>query len=197
MDERFVKLENDISQLKESVKLVTFQKNDGEPSNTSKPPTSIPLKPKRKDESKVGFDFNFSNLHDVDMAFNSNIDLELETQEYLRKTLDQLAQDSVVKRFDPKQESPDKDPLEFCTPLTSFQSFLNKTPHLTDDDNDPRCANLPDSSLVHFSQEEWTKFQNWSMSPTDVPIGPSVFSYTMATRILGLGKWLHNPVRDL
>ncbi|KAF8110959.1 hypothetical protein N665_0077s0021 [Sinapis alba] len=97
------------------------------------------------------------------------------------------------------QQSPDKDPedpLEFCTPLTSLQPFHNRKPHLTDDEKDPYWEDLPDSSLVHYSEEEWTKVQNWSISPTDVHIGPSVFSYTMANQILGLGKWLHNPEID-
>ena len=61
------------------------------------------------------------NLHNVYVSQSSNIDLEMDTQDYLWKTMGNLTQDSYVKGFDPSQKAKVDDPMEWLTLLTSLK----------------------------------------------------------------------------
>ena len=67
------------------------------------------------------------NLHNVSVSQSSNIDLEMDTQDYLWKTMGNLIQDSYVKGFDPSQKAKVDDPMEWLDPTDFIEAQGNPT----------------------------------------------------------------------
>lgn len=147
-------------------------------------------------------DVNFSQADDMDEPIST-------------QTLEGLSQASYVPGFDPSQTIDDNDATDWWTPMTTVRKQrkggskqADATPtsakwdrwtrgpsnklQLTDsplaDDGSPQA------SLYFFTEESWQRFTTWSMKPTALRIGPSVFNLTVAQRIVCAGKWLGNEV---
>ncbi|XP_048617635.1 uncharacterized protein LOC125594370 [Brassica napus] len=147
------------------------------------------------------------NLHNVSVSQSSNIDLEMDTQDYLWKTMGNLIQDSYVKGFDPSQKAKVDDPMEWLTlltslnpketPLTSFKPKETSLPFLRDRDLPDDRVKDKDYSLVFVPEESWVKLVEWSLTSMELQIGPSMFTKEMSARIVGPTEWLENYKIDV
>ncbi|KAL0835322.1 hypothetical protein Bca101_087211 [Brassica carinata] len=156
------KIESEIKLFKEAM-----EKGNGQ-SSKGKEPTSS----KAKDEMA-----KFESLHDVKVTQTPDIELELNTQDYLRKTMEQLSQNTFVKGFDPSHTSMEDDLDEWLTPPTLLRTTKtpsprpqkvikkNKIPSLLDSDDECPGKDDPDAPLVHFSSKEWNRLEEWSRCP--------------------------------
>ncbi|CAH8379102.1 unnamed protein product [Eruca vesicaria subsp. sativa] len=81
---------------------------------------------------------------------------------------------------------------EFTTPMTSFPREDFKRPFLVDNDTPELCCKDSDYALVFVPDEEWEKLNEWSLNPTRLKIGPSIFDGTLCKRIIGPGQWFKN-----
>lgn len=87
----------------------------------------------------------FENLHNVDLSQTTDLNRELDTQEYIRNTMTQLSQNSNV------------------VPKTRSKVKLEKL-KLDDDESSAALArNEPDAPLVFYEAKEWEKVTEWSM----------------------------------
>ncbi|CAN6930507.1 unnamed protein product, partial [Brassica oleracea] len=164
---------------------------------------------KRKDEKLDDVEMSeiHGNLHNVSVSQSSNIDLEMDTQDYLWKTMGNLIQDSYVKGFDPSQKAKDDDPMEWLTlltslnpketPLTSFKPKETSLPFLRDRDLPDDRVKDKDYSLVFVPEESWVKLVEWSLTSMELQIGPSMFTKEMSARIVGPTEWLENYKIDV
>ena len=145
---------------------------------------------------------NFSQADDMDEAIGT-------------QGLEGLSQASYVPDFDPSQTNNDKDASDWWTPMTTVRKLrkggskqATAAPTSTKWDRWSRGPSKklqlsdspmaddgsPQASLYYFTEESWDRFTEWSMNPTALRIGPSVFNLTLAQRIVCAGKWLGNEV---
>lgn len=147
-------------------------------------------------------DENFSQADDMDEPIGT-------------QGLDGLSQASFVPDIDPSQTNNDKDASDWWTPMTTVRKLPkggskqeNAAPtwakwdrwcrepsrKLQLSDSPMADDGSPQASLYYFTEESWDRFTQWSMNPTALRIGPSVFNLTVAQRIVCAGKWLGNEV---
>ncbi|CAH8354084.1 unnamed protein product [Eruca vesicaria subsp. sativa] len=137
-----------------------------------------------------------SNVSDIFGSLFETLDANLGTQEYLQKTMGNLTQESHVIGFDPSQDMKSKVKDEFTTPMTSFPREDFKRPFLVDDDTpEVRCKDS-DYALVFVPDDKWEKLNEWSLNPTRLKLGPSIFDGTLCKRIIGPGQWFKNFVKS-
>ncbi|KAL0899776.1 hypothetical protein Bca101_083737 [Brassica carinata] len=118
-----------------------------------------------------------------------------------------LSQASYVPDFDPTQTNKADD---WWTPMTSVRGSKSKArkdktsippsqwkkwsrvqnKRLELSDEDLPEDDSPESSLYYFSEESWKGFQEWSMNPTPLPIGPICFNMTVAERIQEMDAYM-------
>ncbi|KAG2310726.1 hypothetical protein Bca52824_022283 [Brassica carinata] len=196
VDHRFDKLDSEIAQLKQTVTALANTRNLAPASETPQPSPMPSPRPQRKDEKLDDVEMHdfHGNLHNVTVSQSSNIDLEMGTQDYLWKTMGNLTQDSYVKGFDPSQKAKVDDPMEWITPLTSFNPKKTALPFLRDIELPEDRVKDKDYSLVFVSEESWSKLVEWSLTNKELQIGPSLFTKEMSARIVGPTEWLKNFV---
>lgn len=119
----------------------------------------------------------FESLHDVKVSQTPDIELELNTQDYLRKTMEQLSQNTFTKDFVPTDPSMEDNLDEWLTPSTSLPTTKTvsprpqkvikkiKIPSLLDCDNERPGKDDPDAVLVHYSYKEWKRLEDWGLCP--------------------------------
>ncbi|CDY66433.1 BnaCnng50820D [Brassica napus] len=186
-------------------KLDTIVSRNDVPASERPQPLAMPSpRSKRKDEKLDDVEMSeiHGNLHNVSVSQSSNIDLEMDTQDYLWKTMGNLIQDSYVKGFDPSQKAKVDDPMEWLTlltslnpketPLTSFKPKETSLPFLRDRDLPDDRVKDKDYSLVFVPEESWVKLVEWSLTSMELQIGPSMFTKEMSARIVGPTEWLEN-----
>ncbi|KAF8105361.1 hypothetical protein N665_0158s0043 [Sinapis alba] len=180
-----------ISALESEVKLLKEAMEKGQSSKGKEPANA-----KAKDEKA-----NFESLHDVKVSQMPDIELELNTQEYIRKTMDQLSQPSMEDDLD-----------EWLTPSTSLrtvktaspkpQKVMKKVfkkmemPSLVDSEKGRVGKDDHEAPLIHYSFEGWDRLEEWSMCPKDLQIGPSVYNHAFANRLIYPKEWLTNAELD-
>ncbi|KAF3595827.1 hypothetical protein DY000_02025935 [Brassica cretica] len=157
-----------------------------------KPSTSQPPLRRftRREASQSTFDVNFNQADDFIPRIGT-------------QGVEALSQTSYVPGFDPSQTkkedewwTPRTSVRDSIAPLPSHWEKLNKRKGLQLTDSPLRTDGSPQSSLYYCSEESWLGFTEWVKKPTPLPLGPSIFNLSIATRIVTPGKWLGNEEMD-
>ncbi|CAH8306580.1 unnamed protein product [Eruca vesicaria subsp. sativa] len=174
----------------------------------SKPSTSkiTSTKPSPSNTTSMKPSPRRSNRLDENLSEAEDMDVGIDTQ-----GLEDLSQASNVPGFDPSQTTKDNKPCDCWTPMSTVRKIKvepmqeNKDPPPTKwnkwkrklelSDSPMPSDGYPQSTLYWFNEESWDRFNEWSMNPTNLRIGPTIFN-TIATRVIGPEKWLGNEEMD-
>ncbi|KAG2304927.1 hypothetical protein Bca52824_033578 [Brassica carinata] len=176
------------AELKASQKEASVEVELGEPSpkkpspekpSPTKPSTSQPplRRSTRGEASQSSFDVNFSQADEFIPGIGT-------------QGVERLTQTSYVPGFDPSQTNkgdewwtPRISVRDSIAPLPSHWEKWNKEKGLQLTDSPLANDGSPQSSLYYCSEESWMGFTEWVKKPTPLPLGPSIFNFSIATRI--------------